>query len=133
LTSHPGLLMSLVELTDGRVDTWPEASASDLESTWISASEVHLNGVWNDMAAERPQLGALFQAGHPLHAYWPIAPIGGGSHGEIWKAVPVAPSLKLVALKTLRRDQAHRADRRDRFRREAEIAMRVGGPAILPV
>ena len=45
----------------------------------------------------------------------------------------VAPSLKLVALKILRQDQAHRADRRDRFRREAEIAMRLVGPAILPV
>jgi len=125
--------MSLVELTDGRVDTSPGVSVSDLEPIWITASEVNLNGVWNDMPGERPLRGAFFQAGHPLEAYWPIAPIGGGSHGEVWKAVRVAPSLKLVALKVLRQDQAHRADRRDRFRREAEIAMRQGGPAILPV
>jgi serine/threonine-protein kinase len=125
--------MSLVELTDASADTSPGVSASDLEPIWITASEVNLNGVWNDTPGERALQGALFQTGHPLQAYWPIAPIGSGSHGEVWKAVRVAPSLKLVALKVLRQEQSYRADRRARFRREAEIAMRLDDPAILPV
>ena len=63
--SHPGLLMSLVELTDGRVDTLPGAAVSDLDPIWITASEVHLNGVWNDLTCERPECGAAFPGRPP--------------------------------------------------------------------
>jgi serine/threonine-protein kinase len=135
LESHPGLLMSLVELTDGQGDTLCSNSGSPAEpdALWLSASGVDLNELWGELSEARPLAGVPALAGLPLRDYWPIAQHGRGSHGEVWKAVRVSPCLQLVALKVLRFDQAHRADRRDRFRREAELAMRLRGPGILPI
>jgi serine/threonine-protein kinase len=127
--------MSLVELTDGPGETTPAESGSDgdAEALWLSASRLDLNALWGDGSETRTPSGEAARAGLPLRDYWPIAPLARGSHGEVWKAVRVAPRLQLVALKVLRFDQAQCADRRDRFRREAEMATRVRAPGILPI
>jgi serine/threonine-protein kinase len=127
--------MSLVELADEHGETLPADSApgGEAEALWLSASALDLNALWGDGCATRPPSKDCVLRGLPLRDYWPITPLARGSHGEVWKAVRVAPCLQLVALKVLRFDQAHRADGRDRFRREAEIARRLRGPGILPV
>jgi serine/threonine-protein kinase len=132
---HPGLLMTLVELTDGLDQALPAESRSggEADALWLSASSLDLTALWDGGSVTRVPSSGCSLARLPLRDYWPIAPLARGSHGEVWKAVRVAPRLQLVALKVLRFDQAHRADRRDRFRREAELAMRLRGPGILPV
>jgi serine/threonine-protein kinase len=127
--------MSLVELTDDQGSTSPAAprpaAESESEALWLSASTLDLDAQWRSRSEAQPPASAL--AGRSLRDYWPIGLLGKGSHGEVWKAVSVAPRLQLVAIKVLRFDQAHRVDRRDRFRREAELAMRLRAPGILPV
>jgi serine/threonine-protein kinase len=127
--------MTLVELADGLDQALPAASGpgGDTGALWLSASSLDLDALWDGGFESRVPSSGRVLARLPLRDYWPIAPLARGNHGEVWKAVRVAPRLQLVALKVLRFDQAHRADRRDRFRREAELAMRLRGPGILPV
>src|SRR5437899_1697859 len=106
--------MSLVELTDGQSEAFSTDSSSiaDADALWLSTSSVDLSALWGRECETRSQECASGLAGLAFRDYWPIAPLARGSHGEVWKAVRVAPSLELVALKVLRFDQAHRADRR---------------------
>src|SRR5262249_10190705 len=112
---HPGLLLSLVELADGPARALPALSGPPADepgdALWLSTSAVDLSAVWGeaDAAAARSPgaAGGTAPGGLCLRDYWPIALVGRGSHGEVWKAVSVAPDLQFVALKVLRFNQAH--------------------------
>jgi serine/threonine protein kinase/formylglycine-generating enzyme required for sulfatase activity len=91
---------------------------------------------WLDAPARTVLLGSSERPTRPARELGPyilLNRLGGGSQGEVWRAVRLEPYFRNVALKILWAEFALDQERAERFRKEAERGGRLLDSALLPL
>ncbi|HWE39264.1 MAG TPA: bifunctional serine/threonine-protein kinase/formylglycine-generating enzyme family protein [Isosphaeraceae bacterium] len=73
------------------------------------------------------------EAGRVIGRYMLVERLGGGTQGDVWRAVQLAPFVRTVALKLLPPGTALDGEHAERLRKEAERPSRLTDSAILPI
>lgn len=80
-----------------------------------------------------PVQRVTLKRGQKLGPYHLLRRLGQGAQGDVWKALELGDTIRIVALKVMNSNLRNNPVRLAQFRREAERGAKLSGPSLLPI